>query len=131
MRVVSWELKRGYTASSFVDAVDREKTAAQQQWEKFIEQADNSARNAHTFSWILIQRRDRRQALAFLPRKLWRALRNEALALPCPFVAMRVSVKVNDARKRVVHDLVVVTLVELLRQTTPEHIISIADCMEK
>lgn len=127
MRAVTLELKRGYSKTSFADAIDRRDCIASQTWEQFVEQASSSAAGAKSFSWILIQRRDKREALAFMPKKLYLALRelNCFEQKPCPFVLMQVEIK-DSKKKWTRHNLAVMTLDDLLQHTNATHFESIA-----
>lgn len=73
---VSIELKRGYSHNSFADIIDKKETSKTQQlYELFIEQAKQDAKNAGAPFWMLITKRDRREALVFIPVKLMNLLR--------------------------------------------------------
>ncbi len=61
------ELKRGYSKSTFFDLFDKSKTAAQQQWDKFICQVLEDTRNSTSFYWMLICKRDRREPVILVP----------------------------------------------------------------
>lgn len=65
--VCTIELKRGYSKSTFADLADKPKGAKPQLYEEFIEQASTDCLNAGSFSWMLITKRDRREALVFVP----------------------------------------------------------------
>lgn len=69
------ELKRGYTKTSFVDVIDKPAKCAQSQWEAFVEQAMRSAKSAGAAYWMLVQQRDRRDAVVFIPSEAYDALR--------------------------------------------------------
>lgn len=74
MEVCTLELKRGYSSISFADALDRAEGSKQQLWEAFVEQAATASEGSGAPWWILIQRRDKRVALVFMPYKLAKAL---------------------------------------------------------
>jgi len=61
------ELKRGYSERTIQDLLDKSNKAANQEYEKFILQTIESWEQAGSKSWILIVRRNRREALIFLP----------------------------------------------------------------
>jgi len=65
--VFTIELKRGYTETSCQDPMDMQGNAKAQQWEGFIEQAMESAEMASSLSWMLVVRRNSRQALVWVP----------------------------------------------------------------
>lgn len=70
----SIELKRGYAAATFADMMDKKPGAAEQGWEKFVNQAIIDHRNAGSLSWWLITRRDRRDPLITIPWTISRKL---------------------------------------------------------
>ncbi len=70
MEVVTIELKRGYPRATIHDLLDKSNGAAQQQFEKWVEQVRESARLASSFSWMLVTKRDRRESLVWIPKSL-------------------------------------------------------------
>lgn len=81
MKVVSIELKRGRNKYTVADLLDKKKTAAIQEWEKWIIQARTSAYQAGAKYWMLIQRRDQRDEIAFFPSELWNDLNDNGVQL--------------------------------------------------
>ena len=73
-RLCTIELKRGYTNTSFGDVLEIRETKTQQPWEMFVEQAMEAAQRARTPHWMLICKRDKRQAMLFIPRDFWKSL---------------------------------------------------------
>ena len=73
-RALTIEIKRGYSSSTIADVLDRSRGAAQQQIECFLQQTMESAAQAKSISWLLIVRRDRRDAIVFMPIKLMQKL---------------------------------------------------------
>lgn len=67
------ELKRGYNWHSAQDAIDRLPKSSVSSYEEFIIQARKSATEAGIPYWMLITRRDRRQALIFTPIQMIRS----------------------------------------------------------
>lgn len=66
VRLFSIELKRGYNRSTPVDAIDRLPGTKHSEWEGFVEQARAAADNEGTPAWMVIHRRDRRQAVVYM-----------------------------------------------------------------
>lgn len=128
-KAVTVELKRGYSASSFADALDRPKLSAQQPWEAFVEQADIAHKLAGSFAWLLIQRRDKRQAMAFMPIKLFKALNAQGAfeARPYPFLTLRAKVRVTDTRGVIPVTVVAMTLTDFLKEAKPAHFLELRD----
>lgn len=63
----SIELKRGYNRCSIMDLMDKGEKAACQRHEQWFAQAEESHKNAGSFSWWLIVKRDHRDPLIFMP----------------------------------------------------------------
>lgn len=84
---ITFELKRGYSRTSFADALDAPKRTKIQEWQGFIEQAYLSHRNEKSRYWALITRRNKREALICFPSPLLVDLRNdkcfETMPIPC------------------------------------------------
>ena len=76
---ITIELKRGYSRSTIADLLDRPLSAAAQTYEAWIEKARRSKEAAGTPYWLLVARRDRREAVAFMPWGLFNALRGLVL----------------------------------------------------
>ena len=68
--LISLELKKGYNDSSIMDIFDRSEKAAKQTYEKWIEQAQDSAKQAKSPHWMIIHKRDRRRTLVVIPTSL-------------------------------------------------------------
>lgn len=64
------ELKRGYSKFSVADLLDKPKGGGIQVYEGWFEQAEESHRQAGSFSWMIVSKRDRREAVVFFPRIL-------------------------------------------------------------
>lgn len=87
--IMSIELKRGYSKSSFADMFDKPAKAAQQIFESFLEQALQDSINANTPYWVLIVRRDRKETCVFMPRTLARRLKPRlAYCKPSVFLSL-------------------------------------------
>lgn len=120
MRLVTLELKRGYSKSSFADAVDRSLLAAPQMWEDFVEQASTAAELSGTPFWMLVQKRDSREALVFFPRSFYVALDAAEIDLTAarPLVSMRLNLRQKKgARKEWVYAM---RLAEFLKLVSPD-----------
>lgn len=115
--LITIEVKRGYRESHFGFAFDAEPHAAQKPWEAFVQQARDSARQAGTPHWLLVHKRDRAQALVFMPVALARAL---VLTQVCPALVMRSRLRLHDVRRQVV--VFSTSLDALLANVTPNQI---------
>lgn len=65
--LVTPELKRGYPKADPIALLDRPKNAAQQPFEAFLEQAITAAERGGTPFWMIIHKRDRREAMVYFP----------------------------------------------------------------
>lgn len=60
------EIKRGYSEANFHCLLDRAKTAAQQVWESWIQQAHDSCEGSGSYGWMIIAKRDQREPLVVM-----------------------------------------------------------------
>ena len=74
MALVTMELKRGYPRSSIHDCLDRGTAGAINAFEKWIKQAQKASDSAGTPYWWLITRKDRREAILWMPLKMYQQL---------------------------------------------------------
>jgi hypothetical protein len=118
------EAKRGYSSTSFADAIDKGKTMKLQPWEAFLHQARDEAAHAKTPYWMLIQRRDKREALVFIPLALWNQLRLAHCFHPRPTPCVMGQVMSSD--KREVVAFVATLLSDFLEEVSPEIIAHVA-----
>jgi|SRR6188768_3915715 len=72
------EIKRGYGEMSIVDVFDRPKKRRKAPkgkrkptYRQWFRQAERSMEQSGSYSWMVIHRRDRRDALVFLPSDTW------------------------------------------------------------
>lgn len=68
---VTIELKRGYSKRSCADLLDQLPNRKPTEFEEFIIQAQDAAARAHTPFWMLVQRRDGKKAVVFVPYLLY------------------------------------------------------------
>lgn len=67
INVFTIELKRGYSRATFFDLFDCSEKASQQTWDKHITQVSLDAKNSKSLYWMLICRRNRREAIILVP----------------------------------------------------------------
>lgn len=65
------EAKRGYKEATIGCLVDRPRKINQQTFEGWIQQCMEAMDNAESFAWLLIVKRDRREAMIYMPSYLW------------------------------------------------------------
>ena len=70
---VTIEAKRGYTASTLHDILDSP-GRTQQKWESWMDQAQRSAEQAGSISWLIVARRDKRKAIVVMPAETVRRI---------------------------------------------------------
>jgi len=122
--LVSIELKRGYSKSTFADLIDRPKNAAEQMYESFIHQAIQDYINSSAQSWWLIVKRDRREPIIITPFSFSIKLRNAGSLIrrTSPSFFLYTTFHNNSN-----HKLFGTTLDNFLNEVTPKHIIKIGE----
>lgn len=122
------EIKRGYSQHTFQDLIDRPVGGAVQECEKWLVQATESADQAGSFAWLLITRRDRREALVWMPGYLLDELKKAGAfpeGPPVPLTRLRVGIRPTATPYEVV-GMVGMTLNDFLAEVTPDHIKEVA-----
>ena len=74
IRAINVEFKRGYSNDTIASLLDRLPHHAEQQFECFVGQAAEDSSKAGCFSWLLVVKRDGKNTMVYMPRKLWRRL---------------------------------------------------------
>jgi len=70
LSVMTIELKRGYNRKTIADLLDKPAGAAKQEYEEWIEKAEDSHKKAGSIGWAIVAKRDRREAIVLLPYSL-------------------------------------------------------------
>lgn len=68
------ETKKGYNKATIHDLIDRDKNAKEQQYEEWIRKLTDGCGASGVPFWLLIHKRDRREAMVYMPLKAWAAL---------------------------------------------------------
>ena len=68
LEYITFEMKRGYPKAIAQAVLDAPEGAVSGLLEGFFEQAETAAKNANTPFWAVIHRRDRRDAILWMPR---------------------------------------------------------------
>ena len=91
MDLCTIELKRGYTKSTFADLIETSTHASPKPcaYEKFIQQARTDAKNAGVLTWILIVKRDRREALVLIPYHFYLTLKDYGVKFQPPIMKIK------------------------------------------
>jgi hypothetical protein len=115
------ELKRGYGNASFGDMLDKGQKQAKQPWEMWMEQVLLDQKNAGVYGWLLITRRDRREAVIFMPWTLYELLNMYGASLDSarPWLKFR-PISVNRKVRKTVF---ATTLCEFLSRVSPDTIV--------
>lgn len=90
------EIKRGYSGQTITDIIDKPAKAGVQCWDSFFDQVLESYEQAGSYAWMLINRRDRREAMVWHPRHVVADLRAQGAfgaAQPHPFVGIKATVR--------------------------------------
>lgn len=69
--VMTIEVKRGYNDASVHDLLDRPYEERNTHFDNWIEQARQACENAGSFTWVLIHRRDRKDAMIFMDKMFY------------------------------------------------------------
>jgi len=117
----SIELKRGYSKNTFADVIDKANNAAQQIFESFIEQAVLDSYNSNARTWMLITKRDRREALVFIPYDFYKKLKNITSLIRGTYVCLHF--EGIDARD---YKIFGIPLTEFLETVKPSYIKKLA-----
>lgn len=95
LRFATLEFKRGYSRCTLSDLVDRHDYEKCKGLEAFLVQAMEAAESARSFSWMLIHRRDKKQAVVYFPSKVFLALREADVPIAAA-VQARLCVSVQE-----------------------------------
>ena len=101
------EVKRGYGRATIQDLIDKPKDGNEMPYEEWFRKAEESQEQSGSLSWMLIHKRDRRDALVFMPKDLWYAL---YFAFDPPL----------EVQTKTVGWIVAIKLDEMLKIKTPE-----------
>ena len=115
IKVLTFELKCGYTRFTFMDLLDKLDHAALQEYEKWIMQAMESQRQAGSLFWAVIHRRTRRKTLLYAPISLFKSLNSVCCNL---YPVLQMTCWINGEKILVGG----ITLDEFLDKVTPEGI---------
>lgn len=121
------EIKRGYSSHTIQDIVDKSSKAGVQIWDGFFEQILESYEYSGSYSWLLINRRDRRDAMVWFPKHvLWDLKSVGALAeKPLPLVRISATVRYSNDKKINI-DVIGMKLADWFSGVTPQHLKTLA-----
>lgn len=112
------EAKRGYSKATMQDSIDRTSGQKLSQLEQWIQQASKASEDAGSFAWLLIQRRNRRDHLVYLPQHASAAVKQLGGLKSC---VPRALICLPGTK------LYCTTLAEWFRTVTPDMIRAMAD----
>lgn len=117
------EIKRGYSAYTIQDIVDKPPLAGSQAFDDFFDQVLESYEQAGSYSWLLINRRDRREAMVWHPRHVVEDLRRMGAFKnkPTPYVGIVALVRRGDNSITRI-DIAGMKLADWLLGVEPEHL---------
>lgn len=97
--LVAIEVKRGYKTSNVHDLLDKREASAAGIFEKWVEQAYLSQQATGAYSWWLITRRDRREAMITMPTDFFVTVTRPAFHNSPPRASLNVYVKNLGAKE--------------------------------
>lgn len=117
------EAKRGYKEATIGCLVDRPRKINQQTFEGWIQQCIEAMDNAESFAWLLIVKRDRREAMVYMPSYLWTHLLEygDTEANWIPQVMFHGKIKIGKHFRKI--NIIGTHLDIWLKNITPEHIL--------
>jgi hypothetical protein len=152
LKLMSLELKRGYNKANLFDLIDNPAGSRVNTIEEFLNQAITDAKNSKAFFWSLIYKRDRKEALIFVPKELFmyfqtvglRSKQIVRLTFPLRFFdgVITRSKEINPkTKKRIKHKKITITetkkialcvfpIVDFFRDISCDNIKTILQCLE-
>lgn len=121
LNVCNIEVKRGYSRETIGNILDAPARAAEQTYEKFMNQAKADHKKAGSMFWMLIAKRDRKEAVVYIPMKFYRKLADEWNSVT-PLTDIKLSIKLKYKKKKIFS----CPLSEFLRVVRPKLIRRIA-----
>ena len=102
------EIKRGYSKYTFADLLEKAQNPKVKicLMQQFIEQAEKSCEEAHTYAWLIISKRNGRTPIVSMPYYLYNRLQ---CGLNCPYGRIKFENSDGDAQS-----IFITTLDELL-----------------
>ncbi len=121
-KLITIELKRGYSSYSVHDLIDRKQKSAVQELENHFGQAVESARHAGSFAWMIVARRDKREALVWMPRHLFTELKKLDAFEDRPWPCFSLCAELRNTRGAGHHEIWGTTLDNFFEGVSPLHI---------
>jgi len=123
IRLITWEMKKGYNSTQLGELLDRSPHAKEQQWEEWIRKAEEASKRAGSYGWFLVHQRDRREAIMVMPWEVWTEFRAiGSLQLDRADKTLTVTSVMAGSRKKVIG----FPLERFWVTVTPEHIRKLA-----
>lgn len=121
------EIKRGYSKNTIQDLIDKPDRSGVQVWDSFFDQILESYDQAGSYSWMLLNRRDRREAMVWFPRHVLSDFhRVDALQRkPTPFVGITCTVRRSGGAQETI-EIVGMRLKDWLAAVTPTQLKALA-----
>ncbi len=118
LEVFTIELKRGYNKDNFMTMLDKPENAALQMWERFFRQVAHDSRKAKSKSWMLIWKKDRKDAIIYAPTLIIRQIVATGARLDLvPHLKGKIALK---SKAKV--NIFCCTLSDFLKTINPNHI---------
>lgn len=118
------ELKRGYSKATIADLLDKPKKGAEQIYEKWFAQAEESRVQAGTPYWMIVAQRNRRDPIVFLPG----TVTNHFMQIEESWPWICMCFKTKDKQT---HEVIGLKLKAFLRYAKPADIIKVEKGLRK
>lgn len=99
IKVLTMELKRGYSKANIHDVIDKTKHNAIQTWEAFINQAQRSHKEAGSLAWMIVTKRDRKAEWMWMPHDFLVLLKDVGGFASRPIPSGTLTLKVRRPRQ--------------------------------
>lgn len=130
LSLVSIELKRGYSRASLLDLIDfsmkkmkSKRPPKPMQYELFLDQAMTSAERAGVPYWLLIHRKDSKDAIVIGPASLFDNLVQVGAKFTGPMLRAKLSLRRDNVRKKI--EIIGMRLDTFRRCVSREHFLSV------
>jgi len=125
------EIKRGYKDATVGDKIDSPLNAIVRTWESFVIQAISQAAEASTMWWMLISKRDRREAMVTMPRRMYHYLAHRVdMSKSIPYVMSRIHVRSTRGSVKISGlEWIFITTLDQFLSRVPPRIMSLEEYM--
>ncbi len=94
--LVTIEIKRGYNKATVQDLLDATDHAAEQTYTEWFRKSEKSRKAAGSRYWLVIVRRNGREATVFMPELLWNELKGNERYPPVPSIIIQAEIGIRE-----------------------------------